>query len=172
MRLRQFISQLARDSRFVIVLALAAVPVGFLTNRAGPQPLSLTPKPADQVLAENLGASTLPHYPAPTFADIDRATQALESGEAVFVDARETAFFELGHIPGAVNLPRSTFQQAFESFSQRVKKDHPLIVYCSESSCVDSSVVAKALVRLGYSKVEIYQGGWEEWEAADQPREP
>lgn len=45
------------------------------------------------------------------------------------------------------------------------------MVYCSESKCVDSTVVARALLRLGYTRVEIFQGGWDEWDAAGQPSE-
>ena len=172
MPLRETLNQFTKDSRFVLVVLLLSLPLGYLVNQIGPQPLPLRPLPADQALVQNLGASSLPQDLSPTKIDIDWAMLELESGKALFVDARESSFFDLGHIPGAVNLPRSTFQQDYDKFQQRVPKDRLLIVYCSESSCVDSSVVAKALSRLGYSNVQIYQGGWEEWEAAELPREP
>ncbi|MCW1381934.1 rhodanese-like domain-containing protein [Novosphingobium sp. KCTC 2891] len=48
-----------------------------------------------------------PKHPEVTAQELDAM---LRSGKAVVVDVREVDEFESGHIPGAINMPLSTFQ--------------------------------------------------------------
>ena len=86
------------------------------------------------------------------------------------MDAREPAFFEEGHIPRSINLPRESILQAKTSLAL-ADKSRPVIVYCSGEDCEDSKIVAKALLALGHAKVTVYAGGWEEWSASGSPVE-
>jgi hypothetical protein len=42
---------------------------------------------------------------------LDKARQAFEQHQAWFVDARPKLFYQLGHIPGAISLPRAQFEK-------------------------------------------------------------
>ena len=86
------------------------------------------------------------------------------------MDARESAFFEEGHIPRAINLPREEILRA-KTIRELADKARPVIVYCSEEDCEDGKIVAKGLLVLGHSKVSVYVGGWEEWAASRSPVE-
>lgn len=88
--------------------------------------------------------------------------------ERVFViDARPQAFYDQGHIPGAMTLPLNSFDPV-----QLVGKIHPddtIIVYCSDIACHDSHKLAERLSRSGYAHILIFSGGLEEWSSAGLP---
>ncbi len=161
------------DAKFLLPVMVGAILLGFLTNALRAKPLPLVREAEDLRLARAVSENPLVEITQkPPVATPDDTVAALENEEIVFVDARDDAFFDAGHIPGARNLPRSAFQTSYADFATRVKKETPLIVYCSEAECLDSSVVAKALMRLGYRRAQVFKGGWEEWSAAGLPQEP
>jgi len=166
---RSYIPQGIRDLIFVGLIGVASVVLGLLINALRPQPLPIIPVAPDVALAQSAGVPYAADIAAPTYVNLEQAMQAHNDGAVLFVDARPKEFFELGHISSAISLPRSTFAAAYPVFTKLARKDQPLMVYCSESKCVDSTVVARALLRLGYTRVEIFQGGWDEWEVAGQP---
>lgn len=166
---RPYLKQIVRDLIFVGLIGICSIALGLLVNALREHPLPLIPVAQDVALAESVGESYSARIEPPTFVELEHAMQAHDDGETVFVDARPNEFFGLGHIAGAISLPRSTFTKDYPAFTSKVQKDRPLMIYCSESKCVDSTVVAQALTRLGYKKVEIFKGGWDEWEVAGQP---
>ena len=74
-------------------------------------------------------------------------TEANERGITV-VDVREPNEFARGHIPGAVNMPLSTLDQAARSITD---KNAPLYVHCLSGG--RSSKATKLLARMGFSAV-------------------
>lgn len=169
---QSYLRLIGRDVGAAVSVVILAAALGLLINALRPQPLPLVPEPPEVILAKSVGQVLAGEKSEPVLVEIDRVMEALDSGEATFIDARESIFYELGHAQGAVSLPRRGFQEAYPSFATKVPKERAVIVYCSEASCVDSLVVAKALLRLGYERVEVFHGGWSEWEAAGLPTEP
>ena len=92
----------------------------------------------------------------------------------MIVDARPRAFYQQGHVPGAVSLPRETFAADYPPLQTRLEANgfSEVIVYCSETDCPDAGMVASALTRLGYKHLRVYQAGWEEWSRLGLPQEP
>ena len=90
---------------------------------------------------------------------------AVTKGEqaALLIDARAPAFYRLGHIPGALNLSRKSFEEDYARLQRELKPGLRLIVYCSGRECEDSHAVAAALLERGHPNVAVYTGGWEEW---------
>src|SRR4051794_14590807 len=89
--------------------------------------------------------------------------------EIVLLDARPRLLFELGHLPGARNLPR----EELESELPRQAKDlaapaRKIIVYCSDADCEDGVIVAQKLRSVGYRSVSVFPGGFAEWEESGQ----
>ncbi len=99
------------------------------------------------------------------------AKEAFASGEALFVDARDPNFYELGHIPGAVNLPVRDFDLVFPKLERRLLEADRLITYCDGASCAMSVELTEKLLFAGLNHVEIFAGGIEQWEATGQPVE-
>lgn len=82
----------------------------------------------------------------------------------MLIDARPTARkFNLGHIPGAINIPDSHFEQMKDQLPQ--DKTTLLIYYCEGPSCVLSHNSARKAEALGYTNIKVYTNGYPEWVA-------
>lgn len=97
-----------------IGLLLILAPLVFMANN--PIPATQAPQPGNAV--------PLPDVERISLAD---AYAAWENGEAVFVDTRGKAFYDMGHIPGAVSLPE-------DELPGRLSELNPedwIITYCT-----------------------------------------
>ncbi len=107
---------------------------------------------------------------------VNEAQAAIQGDEAVwlhahgalFLDARRTAMYLEGHIPGAKNvsawedgLPEKVDQLAL--FTADLKL--PVVIYCSGDECHDSHLVAQKLWLAGFRNLRIYTDGYPDWEA-------
>lgn len=70
-------------------------------------------------------------------------------------------FFKGELIPGSRRVPLDKLDDAVQRSS--VAKNAPIIVYCSGPTCSQSREAAEKLTKLGYSKVEAFKGGLEDW---------
>ncbi|MDF3059319.1 MAG: Rhodanese domain protein [Rariglobus sp.] len=96
--------------------------------------------------------------------------EAIRAG-ALILDARPEIFYRIGHVPGALSLPRKDFETAYAALGARLAEGRPLVVYCAGETCEDAELVRTALARLGHAQVQVFQGGWEEWQAAGRAEE-
>lgn len=148
------------------ILASAAAGFGVVFNLARPAPLPWRYEaPGERLIREKpqvIGTATA--------VDVLRASR---NGEAVILDARPRAFFDFGHVPGAVPLSKDEFEKDFASFQRdaRFAARAAVIVYCSGGDCEDSAFVARKLAEAGLSELRIFEGGWEEWETLAHPVE-
>lgn len=55
------------------------------------------------------------------------AKAALDSGEAIFLDVRDSQSYEIGHIPGAVNIPLALLQNR----ANELDPNKWIIAYCT-----------------------------------------
>ena len=118
-----------------------------------------------------------PRFP-PDPASVVRELSSQEALEAFalhlpFLDARRTADFEEGHVPGAWSVPVWEAQPearltAFEAKANPGSRD-PIILYCSGGGCEDAHLLANQLVALGYRNLLIYAGGFPDWTAQSRP---
>lgn len=88
------------------------------------------------------------------------------------IDARAPLFYRMGHVPGAVNLPR----EGFASFLERSGllgegKSRVVVVYCQSETCEDSRMVAESLRRVGFASVRVFSEGWRRWVESGEPVE-
>lgn len=60
---------------------------------------------------------------------VEQAKAALESGAAVVVDVRSAESYAAGHIPGAISIPLSEFENDLRSLP--LEKDRWIITYCT-----------------------------------------
>jgi rhodanese-related sulfurtransferase len=100
---------------------------------------------------------------------LKQVKEAYKSGAALFVDARDEAFYEEGHIPGAVSLPVQDFEMVFPRLQEQLLAAPRVITYCDGASCEMSVELTERLLFAGLEYVEIFTGGIQQWKAAGQP---
>lgn len=93
-----------------------------------------------------------------------------DEGMAIVIDARSPGEFEKGHIPGALNIPYDRLPEYLETL-EFVPKSETVVCYCRSVTCDFSDHLATELKLMGYEKVLVYTGGWDEWTEADYPQE-
>jgi rhodanese-related sulfurtransferase len=79
------------------------------------------------------------------------------------LDARTVENFALGHIPGALNLPISRFDEYFPRRRERLQAARMVILYCSGWTCTDSHELALRLFQNGLKSLLLYRGGMADW---------
>jgi rhodanese-related sulfurtransferase len=90
----------------------------------------------------------------------------------VFVDVREPAEWQAGHVPDAVHVPRGLLEfKADPSLPAMHEKaldpDKRLVVYCASGG--RSALAAKTLKDMGYPNVANMLGGFGGWSQAGKP---
>ena len=89
-----------------------------------------------------------------------------DEGENInIVDVREAEDFKKGHVPGALNLPKTEW----ESMSC-LRKDSMNIIYCYTQQCHLAAKAALHFAEAGYQVMEM-DGGFEAWKDNDLPIE-
>jgi len=107
-------------------------------------------------------------YPEP----VDLQTvQALSTADALLVDARISELYREGHLPKSISLPLDEVDSLLPGFRDLHPVDTPLITYCNGYGCPDSFDLAVRLLKTGYHKVMVFEGGYPEWESAGLPVE-
>lgn len=115
--------------------------------------------------------------PLPFIPDSDQPIQMqmatvrrfFDAKRALFLDARDPAEYEQGHIPGAIRLTNQEAQADPERLKALPVAGRPTIVYCEGGTCEASLDLARFLLESGFRKVLVYMGGFPEWEAAGNP---
>ncbi|HTV39986.1 MAG TPA: rhodanese-like domain-containing protein [Candidatus Sulfotelmatobacter sp.] len=74
------------------------------------------------------------------------------------VDVREAEDYEKGHVPGAVNLPKGTWDNP-----KGLAKDKANVVYCYSQQCHLAAKACAAFAAKGYPVMEL-EGGFDAWE--------
>lgn len=88
-------------------------------------------------------------------------------GQVTVVDALPASYYERAHLPGALNLVADDVAE--HAGRLLPDKSAPIVTYCSNPACNNSSDVAKRLEALGYTDVRTYRDGIEDWAGAGLP---
>jgi rhodanese-related sulfurtransferase len=106
----------------------------------------------------------------PSHISRDDLRRKVESGdEFVLIDALAPMSYAASHLPGAVNMPTEWVdERAPRLIPERTAE---IVVYCSDSACDASAIVANRLIELGYRNVLHYAGGKRDWADAGLPLE-
>ena len=97
-----------------------------------------------------------------------------QSGKVLLYDARPGFYYHLGHIPGAISLPKANCDPQIAAREAEIKAalaaKKTVVVYCTNTACPDSRTVAIHLAGFGYPCGTL-QGGWESWKESGLPTE-
>jgi rhodanese-related sulfurtransferase len=106
--------------------------------------------------------------PEVTFITPEHLKARLDAGEYLcLLDARESAEFDMAHIPGAQWCSRGLLASHIEHAAPTLYV--PLVVYCSHGE--DATLSVPTLQRLGYTHIFVIEGGFLAWCAAGFPTE-
>lgn len=110
------------------------------------------------------------HYSPPLvkgvqYISVEQARYYLEQ-PFVFLDAREQAAYEAGHIKGAAHW--SPFEATTVSPNQ-LKAATGMVVYCDGPACGASSKLAKELLAQGFTRVLVMTEGYPGWVSRGYP---
>ncbi|MDX9802395.1 MAG: rhodanese-like domain-containing protein [Spirochaetia bacterium] len=113
------------------------------------------PPPAEDNQANNISLQTL--------------KGKLQQPGVIILDARSSDEFAEGHIPGAKNLPYFEFAEKAPVVLKEISFNQEMIAYCDGLECSNAEDLAFLLRENGYSKIKVFQGGWEEWKENGMP---
>ena len=109
----------------------------------------------------------------PERLNLEAFSTYVQKKQGLVLDARPEIFHRLGHVPGALSLPRDDFEKGYAELKAKLEVDrsNPIVIYCSSSSCEDSGLVKKSLKALGYTNLAMFEGGWAAWTEAKKREE-
>lgn len=87
-----------------------------------------------------------------------------DNGDLKIVDVREPEENELGHIPGAVNIPLGQLRRRLSELSP----EQELVVYCSVG--LRSYLAARILMQKGFTRVRNLNGGYRIYRALQEEK--
>ncbi|GLC24237.1 rhodanese-like domain-containing protein [Roseisolibacter agri] len=97
--------------------------------------------------------------PRITEVSADDVRARLAQGESfTLLDIREPNEWKMGHLPGALHIPRGVMESAIES---RVPREQEVVLYCASGN--RSVLAADVLQQMGYRKVSSMRGGIRAW---------
>lgn len=102
---------------------------------------------------------------------LEEAGKKHNQGAAIFLDARDAGQYQLKHIKGALNLPVRHFELYYSKMKKLLPKDAEIVVYCEGEECGASLHLAEELIGLQYKRIQVFLGGWVEWNKAGYPAE-
>ena len=98
---------------------------------------------------------------------VSEAKAQLDKGGCIFLDCRTKKEFKMGHVPGAVHIPRGMLE--FKIGKKIPDKNSDIIMYCKKGG--RGCLATCTLCKMGYTNVKNMDGGWLAWEKAGYPVE-
>lgn len=96
------------------------------------------------------------------------------SGDALIYDVRVPYFYNIDHVPGAVNWPHTKYEEQIQQRDIEIQEARnagkPIVLYCTSLLCPEARNVAKKLTRRGYD-VSVLTMGMDSWRDAELPVE-
>jgi rhodanese-related sulfurtransferase len=98
---------------------------------------------------------------------VSEAKDLFDKGGNLFLDCRTSKEYKMGHVPGAVNIPRGLLE--FKIDKQIPDRETAIIMYCKTGG--RGCLATCTLCKMGYKNVKNMDGGWLAWEKAGYPVE-
>jgi rhodanese-related sulfurtransferase len=98
---------------------------------------------------------------------VSEAKALFDKGGIIFLDCRTSKEYKMGHVPGAINIPRGLLE--FSVTKKIEDRGAPIIMYCKKGGrgCLATCTMCK----MGYTNVKNLDGGWLAWQKAEYPVE-
>lgn len=93
--------------------------------------------------------------------DANGAEALLSTEGTVVLDVREPSEFDMGHLPGAVNVPRGLLEFMVGNHPALTDAAATILLYCKNGG--RSTLAAHTLKQMGFAKVQMLVGGFDGW---------
>lgn len=97
---------------------------------------------------------------------VDQAEGAIREAD-VLIDVREADEYAVGHVPGAVLIPRGLLEFRMSNTPAMESRGLNIVLYCKTSG--RAALAACALQDMGYLNVRSIAGGFDAWQQAGKP---
>jgi len=157
---------LPRTCRQAVTVLVGAALLALAVNYSRPNGLPLVANwsPEARLKAATGEGMLIPLKAAVEFYDLQ---------EAVFVDAQPEERFASGHIPGAINIPKSALDLNKNLFTGQVAASNNIvIIYGNYRACTSAAKLMRIIKEgFGYPNVRILENGFMQWVGAGYPIE-
>jgi rhodanese-related sulfurtransferase len=123
-------------------------------------------QPSDSIFVKQT-EKPIESFSEPKAIKLDFAYKLFKDG-IKFIDSRSVEEFSEGHIRGAVNIPFYGSENHMETIN-RLSKNETVVTYCSSADCDISVLSGEELFEMGFKRVYVYVGGYEEWTKNNYP---
>ncbi len=164
-----------------VVVMAAATAIGVAQNALRERPIRLIPSasvPAPAATnapapgsAESAAGESGTAAQQPGELDAAALRARIDAGNVSILDARAPDAFAEGHIPGAINIPYDQLPRYLDTLQSLVMPEDDVVAYCWGPGCDFSDQLATELRMMGYTRVSVFKGGWEDWTEAGYPVE-
>jgi rhodanese-related sulfurtransferase len=144
-----------------IAIVALSVSVSLTVNGLSPEGLALVYAQQSAVQMQKTGDEI----------SIQDAALLYAAGRTLFLDARSRMEYEDGHIKNAVSLPVEDFDVAFRGMKDQLQGRELLVTYCDGENCPLSKDLADALIKKGFTNVQVLKDGWTLWNNEKLPIE-
>jgi len=143
----------------IVVLLTASALSGWIQFRGDPDPVTAEMLQTSEVQqrAEEEGIAWI---------DTREAEERLNAGTHLFLDARAESDYMREHLPAALSLPVTAFEEHFPALAPILDADTPLVIYCSGPDCDEGLLLIQRLRDAGYQDLTLYLDGLEGWRRA------
>ena len=143
-----------------VVTAQQQIPVDTLPVK---KDTSKQPLPMQQKVGETSKTTIEEQGPVKAKAiNYSQVKKLMADPSIMILDARNEHEFAEGHLPNSRNIFALEFEQYIPELIG-MNKDIRIIVYCGGGQCELSHELSNNLIGLGFKKIYIYLGGWEDW---------
>jgi len=153
----------------ILYVSLLSIVLGLGVNLVAPDAIPYIGNYRD--LSSGDGPIVPPEAQAgdPPFIAVDLAELEYSTGQAIFIDTRDSEEYECGTIPGSIcipfeYLPEHDLDQYLDSALAKAPRDTLFILFCSGEECDLSLHLARNMQDIGYTNMAIFFGGSREWE--------
>lgn len=124
-------------------------------------------------MQSSVTSATAANAPACRALQPEQAQAFVDDPTALFIDVRDDAAWQRGHVPGALHAPAERLAAFADPSSGQFRPDfgtaRRFIVYCETAA--HSEQAARTLQSLGYRGVAHVEGGFEAWRNSGLPVE-
>jgi len=99
--------------------------------------------------------------------ELKQVEEWARDGSRLLLDARPPEEYEDGHIPGSMSLPYHFLDKTFPDIQLFLTPEQPVVCYCSGEDCEDSLLLGEFLIQQGYTNIFLFEGGMNQWRAAN-----
>ncbi len=146
-----------------------------IQQESSPSPATAPAQPLPKTEHRKDSSSTTAQtdHPKPQGVKIitfEQFQRLFEEKQALIIDAREPDEYKVGHVPGAINIPYLSVDDHFPELAA-IPRDRLIVIYCNNLMCPLGGWLADFMVQMDFTRLFLFEEGWDYWEREDMPVE-